>query len=68
MKYIHMIDFKDDEFDVATATNVEKLSSLPVQASKNSTKSTAYMSSEDSKSFRDYRFERKIYGLNSYTS
>lgn len=28
MKYIHMIEFKDDEFDVATATSVEKVKQL----------------------------------------
>ncbi len=28
MKYIHMIHFKDDEFDVATATTVEEAKQL----------------------------------------
>lgn len=28
MKYIHMIHFKDDEFDVATATTVEEVKEL----------------------------------------
>lgn len=28
MKYIHMINFKDDEFDVATATAVEEVKQL----------------------------------------
>jgi integrase len=28
MKYIHMLNFKDDEFDVATATNVEEIKQL----------------------------------------
>jgi len=28
MKYIHTIDFKDDEFDVATATTVEEVKQL----------------------------------------
>ncbi len=28
MKYIHIIEFKDDEFDVATATSVEEVKQL----------------------------------------
>jgi len=28
MKYIHMIHFKDDEFDVAAATTVEEVNQL----------------------------------------
>jgi hypothetical protein len=28
MKYIHMIHFKDDEFEVATATTVEEIKEL----------------------------------------
>ena len=27
-KYIHMLNFKDDEFDVATATTVEEIKQL----------------------------------------
>jgi len=28
MKYIHMINFRDDEFDVAAATTVEEIKQL----------------------------------------
>lgn len=28
MKYIHMLNFKDDEYDVATATTVEEIKHL----------------------------------------
>jgi len=28
MKYIHMVHFKDDEFEVATATTVEEIKEL----------------------------------------
>jgi len=28
MKYIHMVSFKDDEFDVATATTIEEIKQL----------------------------------------
>jgi len=31
MKYIHMINFKDDEFDVATATTVEEVKQLATE-------------------------------------
>jgi len=32
MKYIHMINFKDDEFDVATATTVEEVKQLATES------------------------------------
>jgi hypothetical protein len=41
MKYTQLVHFKGDEFDVATATTVEKAKELLQQASTTSLKETA---------------------------
>lgn len=46
MKYIHTVDFKDDEFEVATATTAEEVKELAATALKRAMRYMVSTSSE----------------------